>query len=80
MKKQNYSEMSTDELQKILKPLTSVTGILAGALTVLFAVSIFVFNKGMAALIVLPIALSTILFINFGKIKTIKKELKLREV
>jgi hypothetical protein len=78
MKKKNYSEMSVEELQKTLKPLVSVTAMLAGVLTVLFIVSILLFEKGNYAMIVVPIALSTIVFINFGTIKAINKELKSR--
>jgi Ca2+-dependent lipid-binding protein len=79
MKKENYSEMSKEELQKNLKTFNLVTGVLAGMLITLFIVSILTFKQLGFSMVVVPIALSSIVFINYGTIKKIQKELKSRE-
>jgi hypothetical protein len=78
MKKENYSEKSTEELKKTLKTLNFSTGMLAGILIVLFVSSIVVYKELGPAMIAVPLALSSIVFINLGTIKIIKAELKSR--
>ncbi len=75
---------TTEKLEKELKGLQTGTGILTGLLLVLFAACIYGLLKNnesgtYTALIVVPIALSAIIPLNFGKIKKIKSELESRK-
>jgi hypothetical protein len=76
MKKKNYSEMTVEELQKQLKITKLVTGMLAGMLMVLVGLNIYLWTqqKSMPTMAV-AFALSPILFLNWGVINKIKKEL-----
>jgi hypothetical protein len=56
-----------------------ITGLLAGMLLVLFMLNIINYKNGSIAAFGVPIALSTIVFVNFGNIQKIKKELRSRE-
>jgi hypothetical protein len=80
MKKENYFEMSIEELQKNLKTINLVTGVLAGMLITLFIVSILTFKQLGFSMVVVPIALSSIVFINYGTIKKNTKRIKIERV
>jgi len=77
-------DKTTNKLEEELKGLRTVTGILTGLLLVLFIACIYgLLTKNdsgtFTALIVVPIALSAILPVNYGKIKKIKMELTSRK-
>ena len=81
MAKENFSELTTEELIKKKKTTTMVTGILAGMLTVLLIMAVFLAIKQGAtgiSLIAVALGLLPILFINYNGIKTINAELKSR--
>ena len=81
MKKENLSELTTDELIKRKKTTTMVTGLLAGMLSVLLIMAIFLaIKKGTTgiSLMVVALGLSPILIINFAAIKAINSELNSR--
>ena len=78
------SEKTTEKLEGELKGLKIITGALLGVLVVLFIVCIYGLlrkddNGIFSSLIVVPIALSTILPLNYGNIKKIKAELESRQ-
>ncbi len=71
--------MSDEELLKKQKLTSTVTGILAGMLLLLLILATYIsLTKGFSALIVIPIALSPTLMMNFKTVKDIKQELKSR--
>ena len=77
-------EKTTERLEKELKSLKIVNGALIGMLSVLFIVCIYGLlkkedNGVFTALIVVPIALSSVIPINFGNMKKIKSELESRK-
>lgn len=85
MKKTDFSNLTTEDLKNKKKTFTFVTGLLAGMLiTLLVLVAILIIQKGFSAvsmsLIVIPIALSPILIINYGQISLINKELESRNI
>jgi len=84
MKKNDLKEKSTEKLESELKGIKIITGALVGILIVLFAVNLYglIFIDKNAAFIggiVVTIALSSILPMQFNNIKKINTELKLRE-
>jgi hypothetical protein len=79
MKKENYSEETTENLIKKRKIMVGASSALAGMLLVLFAITIYISAaKGFTALSIIPFALSPILVINFKQVKAIDEELKSR--
>lgn len=79
MKKENYSEETTENLIKKRKVTVGASSALAGMLLVLLAVSIYItITIGFTALIAIPFALSPILALNFKQIKAIDEELNSR--
>lgn len=81
MAKENFSELTTEELIKKKKTTTMVTGVLAGMLTVLLIMAtLLAIEQGATgiSLIAVALGLSPILFINYNSIKTINEELKSR--
>jgi hypothetical protein len=81
MAKENLSDLTTEELIKMKKTTTMVTGVLAGMLTVLLIMAtLLTIKQGTMgiSLIAVALGLSPILFINFNSIKTINAELKSR--
>jgi hypothetical protein len=79
MKKENYTELTMEDLISKKKLLGVVTGTLLGGLTVLLIITILLMIKnGFTALIIIPFALSPILAINFSQMSAISKELKSR--
>ncbi|WP_156152483.1 redox-active disulfide protein 2 [Flammeovirga sp. OC4] len=76
-------EKTTETLEKELKSLQTLTGMLAGILALLFIVCIYgLISEGpkstITALLTVPIALGAILPMNYKKIKEIKIELEER--
>lgn len=77
--------MSNDELLKYQQSINSITYIFGGVLLFLFCLNIYsIFQKGFTVLRVLPIAfipiaLLSILIINFGTLSKIKKEMAGRD-
>ncbi|MGJ1198637.1 redox-active disulfide protein 2 [Sphingobacterium spiritivorum] len=79
MKTENLKEMSDEELLKKKRITSTATGVLAGMLLLLLILATYIsLTKGFSALIVIPIALSPTLILNFKTIKEIKLELKSR--
>jgi LytS/YehU family sensor histidine kinase len=81
MAKENFSELTTEELIKKKKTTTMVTGVLAGMLTVLLVMAILlIIDKGFSylGLAVVAIALSPVLFMNYNQVSNINIELKSR--
>lgn len=80
MKKEDYSNLEAEDLLKKKKTFIVVSSILAGMLIVLLILSIFVTLKNgkFSALMIIPFALSPIVFLNFSQVKLINKELELR--
>jgi len=77
----NLKELSTADLEKKYKTTATVTYTLAGMLIVLLALAVYLsFRDGFNALIVVPIALSTIVMTNLRTIKLMKAELAERKV
>lgn len=77
------SEKTTEKLEGELRGLKIITGALIGLLGVLLIVCIYGLlkkndNGVFSALIVMPIALSAIIPLNFGNMKKIKTELESR--
>lgn len=78
------NEKTTEKLEGELKGLKIINGALIGVLSVLFIVCIYGLlkkddNGVFSALIVVPIALSAIIPVNFGNMKKIKAELESRK-
>lgn len=81
MAKENFSELTTEDLIKKKNTITIVTSVLASMLTVLLIMAIFLTIKKGAigvSLITVALGLSPILIMNFGIVKKIKEELKSR--
>jgi Na+-transporting methylmalonyl-CoA/oxaloacetate decarboxylase beta subunit len=79
MKNQNLGLLDTETLLKKQRSLKVLTGMLAGMLMVLFALTIFIsIKKTFSPLSVVPIALLPIVILNLLNLKTIKKELDSR--
>ena len=77
-------EKTTEKLNSELKILKLSTGILTGILLVLFIICVFGLltkddNRVFISMIVVPIALSAILPLQYSNIKKIKAELKNRK-
>ena len=80
MKENPYAKMSDETLKKNTKAGTFVTGLLGGALFVLFCINIYNYTQtDFTPLFIVPIALLPILILNITNIKKMKAELKLRE-
>jgi len=77
MATENFSELTTAELIKKKRTTTRLTGVLAGALTVLLILAI---KQGATDFNSLAVALglSPILFLSYSSIKKINEELKSR--
>ncbi len=83
MAKENLSELSTEDLLKKKKVATAATGALAGLLTILLVLAIYlVIEQGSAfiSLVAVAFALLPVLFLNYAMIGNINKELKSRGV
>ena len=71
------SEQSNEQLLKARKSLKVITAMLAGAILLLFLVSLYNSKIGYG-LVAVPLALSTIVMLNIVDIKEISKEFNLR--
>ena len=82
MKSKSWSEMSTETLLRQSKTMKIMTGILIGMLLLLFVLNIVMISgKGFnPALMIVPVALLPIVFINVNTVKEIKKELDSRNI
>jgi len=85
MKTKKLTDLTNEELLKQKKLLYTVSGALAGALSVLIVMIILLsLKKGMTpvtmALSVVPIAILPIVFSNLSQAKLIKKELVTRNL
>ncbi|MNE83115.1 hypothetical protein D3C80_1799050 [compost metagenome] len=75
------NEMSNADLLKNEKMLKTITYMLIGALIALFVVGIILIaNKGLNALLIIPITLIPVVLINFNSLKEIQKEIKTRNI
>ena len=79
MSNSKMSEQSSEQLLKTRKSLKAITAMLAGAILLLFLVSLYNSKTGYG-LIAVPLALSTIVMLNVVNIREISKELKLRSI
>ncbi len=75
-------EMSNEALLKRKKTTEVVTGTLAGLLTVLLIAAVFLcFKQDLSIglpLLIIPLALSPIVYININDVRVVKKELQTR--
>ncbi len=82
MKSQKIEEMSNEALLKRKKITQFSTGLLAGMLTALLAMAILLcFDGSMSIglpLLVMPFALSPIVWISLADVRAVKKELQTR--
>lgn len=80
-KESTYSKMSTEQLKKTIGITSAITGMLGVMLMIL--VGMVIYNKvqenNSSLSIVVPLALSPILFLNLINIKNMKDELKKRD-
>lgn len=80
LKKDNFSEMTTEGLIKKKKSTSFATGLLAGVLIFLFLITVFqAINKGVTPLLAVPFALLPLLIMSYNQVSSINKELKSRE-
>lgn len=76
----NLKELSTEDLEKKHKTTAALTYTLAGMLIVLLVLAVYLsVRDGFNALVVVPIALSTIVMTNLRTIKLMKTELAERK-
>jgi len=78
------NEKTTEKLEGELRVLKIISGALIGVLSVLYIICVYGLlkkddNGVFSALIVVPVALSTIIPVNYRNIKKIKAELKSRK-
>lgn len=80
MKETGFENMTNEELRQKAKTLKVITGMLAGVLLILFVVAAYEsYTEGaFSVVLITPIALSSIVLINYGKIKKMDAELKSR--
>ncbi|BAO77264.1 hypothetical protein [Winogradskyella sp. PG-2] len=80
----DLKDKTTEKLNGELKGLKIINGALIGVLSLLFIVCVYGLitkedSSTFMALIVVPLALSAIIPLNYGNMKKIKKELELRK-
>lgn len=79
LKKDNFSDLTTEDLFKKKKSMSFATGLLVGALIVFFLITILeTITKGFTPLLIVPLASLPVLIIIYGQLKSINKELKNR--
>ncbi len=79
MATKNLQEMSNEKLLEQKKSIGFMVGMLIGALITLLALAVYItINKGFTPLLVIPLALSPIVFLNLTTLKAIKKEIQAR--
>ena len=79
----DLKDKTTEQLNGELKGIKMITGALIGVLSVLFIVCVYGLivkedNSTFMALIIVPLALSAIIPLNYGNMKKIKNELDSR--
>ena len=80
MVKENFSELSTEDLSKKKKTMTFTIGLWVGALNGLIIITVFhTINKGFTPALVIPFALLPVFVISYSRVKSINKELKSRK-
>ncbi len=80
LKKDNFSDLTTEDLIKKKKSTSFATGLLAGALIGLFVFAGFqAINKGITPLLAIPFALIPILVMSYSQVSSMNKELKNRQ-
>lgn len=78
-KKDNFSDLTTEDLIKKKKSASFATGLLAGVLIFLFVTTIFqTINKGVTPLLAIPFALLPLLIMSYNQVSSMNKELKSR--
>lgn len=79
MKKENWSSLSTEDLNQKQKSIKSLTTMLIVTLIALFLISLFIsLKKGFSPLLVIPVALLPVVSMNLNNLKNIKKEIDSR--
>lgn len=79
MKKEDWSSLSTEDLNQKQKSIKSLTTMLIVTLIALFLISLFVsLKKGFTPLLIIPIALLPVVSMNLNNLKSIKKEIDSR--
>ena len=79
--KDNFSDLTTEDLIKKKKSTSFATGLFTGVLVALFIVTILqTINKGVTALLAIPFALLPLLIQSYRQVKSINKELKSRNI
>lgn len=79
MKKEKFTNKTTEELIRDEKSLRVISLMFAGALFVLFVATIYMtFKNGFTALSIVPIAILPTLIINISNWNEVKKEIKER--
>ncbi len=79
--KDNFSDLTTEDLIKKKNATSLTTGLLAGVLVALFIVTTLqTINKGVTALVGVPFALLPSLIQSYSQVKSINKELKSRNI
>ena len=80
MAKENFSELSTEDLVQKKNTVTFIMGLLVGGLSVLFILTIFqTISKGVTLLVAVPFALLPFYFMCNSQINSMDKELKSRK-
>lgn len=80
MKKEDYSQYSTEELLKREKTGKVATGVLFGVIVVQLVAGIYLTTqKGFGVFTILPVCFLPILLINYSSIKKIREEIDSRE-
>lgn len=79
MKKEDYSQLTIEELTKKEKTAKVATAILAAVIVLQFLVGLFLtFNQGFSIFTILPITFLPILIVNNSMIKKIREEINSR--
>jgi uncharacterized membrane protein len=79
--KDNFSNLTTEDLIKKKKSTTFSTGLLGGVLIALLVISILqTMKKGATALLAIPFALLPVLIESYNQVKSMDKELKKRNL
>ena len=77
--KDNFSNLTTEDLIKKKRSTTFSTGLLGGVLIALLVITILLtMNKGATALLAIPFALLPILIKSYNQVKSMDEELKNR--
>jgi uncharacterized membrane protein len=80
LKKDNFRDMTTEDLIKKKKTTSFATGLLTGVLIFLFITTISqAINKGFTPLLVIPFALLPVMIMIYGQVRSINRELKNRK-